>query len=136
MDTPEKPDVERSARLAFLVTGAFSLMLGPPALCAGAFTGPHLLIPALGMTAAGSASIAVGIGIANGSPAARVAGIVLAALLAAVTAVAVVSILADERETWTTRVLVALMFAAFAAPVTAAGVTLLRGELKSRAAGR
>ena len=123
-----KPAQERAVCLAYTVTGGIYLTVGIPGLLAGAFTGPHVFFPALGFIAIGAASVAVGFGVAAGSRKAQIVGILIAAILTAVSLFAFVATLADGGDNWPA----AFFWVAATAPVAAAGWTLLRTELKRR----
>jgi len=66
VDANEKPAQVRAVCIAYAVTGGICLTIACLGLLPGLFTGPHVLIPALGFIVIGAASVAVGCGDAAG----------------------------------------------------------------------
>lgn len=126
------PAHERAVCLAYALTGGIYLTIGLPGLLVGAFTGPHILAAATCFLAIGIASVAVSLGIPAGSRSARVAGIVIAVILTVVSLFACVATLLNARDDWPA----ALFWFAANAPLSAAGVTLLRFEFEQRREAR
>lgn len=97
-----------------------------PAMIAGAFVGPHLLIPAVAMFAVGSASMAAGYGVARGFRLAHIAGAVLAAALATTSVGWAAALTVQTEEPWPVRFFLGLMALALGAPFAVAVVTLVK----------